>query len=61
MKLIDQAMFTLNALNLPDTLTPAEWTDIHKDILVCKRAASKHEVRRLSAGACRVLSSGCWW
>jgi len=41
MKLIDQAMFTLNALNLPDTLTPAEWTDIHKDILVCKRAASK--------------------
>ena len=41
MKLIDQAMFTLNALNLPETLTPAEWTDIHKDILVCKRAASK--------------------
>jgi hypothetical protein len=41
MKLIDQAMFTLNALNLPDTLTPAEWTNIHKDILVCKRAASK--------------------
>ena len=41
MKLIDQAMFTLHALNLPDTLTPAEWTNIHKDILVCKRAASK--------------------
>jgi hypothetical protein len=41
MKLIDQAMFTLNALNLPDTLTPAEWTNIHRDILVCKRAASK--------------------
>jgi hypothetical protein len=41
MKLIDQAMFTLNALNLPETLTPTEWTDIHKDILVCKRAASK--------------------
>jgi len=34
-------MFTLNALNLPETLTPAEWTNIHKDILVCKRAASK--------------------
>lgn len=34
-------MFTLHALNLPETLTPAEWTDIHKDILVCKRAASK--------------------
>jgi hypothetical protein len=41
MKLIDTTMFTLNALNLPETLTPTEWTDIHKDILVCKRAASK--------------------
>jgi hypothetical protein len=41
MKLIDTTMFTLNALNLPDTLTPAEWTNIHRDILVCKRAASK--------------------
>ncbi len=41
MQLIDTAMFTLNALNLPDTLTPAEWTNIHRDILVCKRAASK--------------------
>jgi hypothetical protein len=41
MKLIDTTMFTLHALNLPDTLTPAEWTNIHKDILVCKRAASK--------------------
>ena len=41
MQIIDQTMFTLNALNLPETLTPAEWTNIHKDILVCKRAASK--------------------
>jgi len=41
MQIIDTTMFTLHALNLPDTLTPAEWTDIHKDILVCKRAASK--------------------
>lgn len=41
MQIIDQTMFTLHALNLPETLTPAEWTDIHKDILVCKRAASK--------------------
>jgi hypothetical protein len=41
MQLIDQAMFTLEALNLPDTLTPSEWTAIHKDILVCKRAAAK--------------------
>jgi hypothetical protein len=41
MQLIDTTMFTLNALNLPETLTPAEWTNIHKDILVCKRAASK--------------------
>ena len=41
MQIIDTTMFTLNALNLPETLTPAEWTDIHKDILVCKRAASK--------------------
>jgi len=41
MQLIDTTMFTLHALNLPETLTPAEWTDIHKDILVCKRAASK--------------------
>jgi hypothetical protein len=41
MQIIDTTMFTLNALNLPETLTPAEWTNIHKDILVCKRAASK--------------------
>ncbi len=41
MQLIDTTMFTLNALNLPETLTPAEWTNIHRDILVCKRAASK--------------------
>jgi hypothetical protein len=41
MQIIDTTMFTLHALNLPDTLTPAEWTNIHKDILVCKRAASK--------------------
>jgi len=41
MKLIDQAMFSLAALNLPIALTPAEWTDIHRDILVCKKAASK--------------------
>lgn len=41
MQLIDQAMFTLAGLNLPDNLTPAEWTDVHKDILTCKRAAAK--------------------
>ena len=41
MQLIDTTMFTLAALNLPETLTPAEWTNIHRDILVCKRAASK--------------------
>lgn len=40
-QLIDQTMFTLSGLNLPTNLTPAEWTAIHKDILVCKRAASK--------------------
>jgi hypothetical protein len=34
-------MFTLHALNLPDTLTPAEWTAIHRDIIVCKKAATK--------------------
>ena len=41
MQLIDATMFTLHALNLPATLTPAEWTDIHRDILTCKKAASK--------------------
>jgi len=41
MQLIDATMFTLHALNLPTTLTPAEWTDIHRDILTCKKAASK--------------------
>ena len=41
MQLIDNTMFTLAALILPETLTPAEWTLIHKDILTCKRAASK--------------------
>jgi hypothetical protein len=41
MQLIDTTMFTLDALNLPDTLTPAEWTTIHRDILVCKKAATK--------------------
>jgi hypothetical protein len=41
MQLIDQAMFTLAGLNLPDTLTPTEWTQLHGDILICKRTASK--------------------
>ena len=41
MQLIDATMFTLHALNLPATLTPAEWTDVHRDILTCKKAASK--------------------
>jgi len=40
-QLIDQTMFTLSGLNLPDNLTPADWTTIHRDILVCKKAASK--------------------
>jgi hypothetical protein len=40
-QLIDQTMFTLSGLNLPENLSPAEWTTIHKDILVCKKAASK--------------------
>lgn len=34
-------MFTLAGLTLPETLTPAEWTSIHRDILTCKRAAAK--------------------
>lgn len=41
MQLIDTTMFTLAALNLPENLTPTEWTAIHKDILVCKKAATK--------------------
>lgn len=41
MQLIDTTMFTLHALNLPDSLTPSEWTAIHRDILVCKKAATK--------------------
>ncbi len=41
MQLIDTTMFTLHALNLPDTLTHSEWTAIHRDILVCKKAATK--------------------
>ena len=40
-QLIDQTMFTLSGLNLPDNLTPTDWTTIHRDILVCKKAASK--------------------
>jgi len=34
-------MFTLAGLNLPHNLTTGEWKAIHKDILTCKRAASK--------------------
>lgn len=41
MQLIDNTMFTLAGLTLPETLTPAEWTGIHRDILTCKRAAAK--------------------
>jgi hypothetical protein len=41
MQLIDTTMFTLASLNLPDNLTPTEWTAIHRDILVCKKAATK--------------------
>jgi len=40
-QLIDQTMFTLSGLNLRDNLSPAEWTIIHKEILICKKAASK--------------------
>jgi hypothetical protein len=41
MQLIDQAMFTLAGMNLPENLTTDEWTAIHRDILVCKKAATK--------------------
>lgn len=52
MQLIDTTMFTLHALNLPETLTPAEWTAIHRDILVCKKAATKwlQQSRNYSTG-----------
>lgn len=54
MQLIDTTMFTLAGLNLPDTLTPADWTIIHRDILTCKRAASKWLQRS------RDYSNGRW-
>lgn len=41
MQLIDTTMVTLHALTLPDTLTKAEWADIHRDLLLCKKAAAK--------------------
>jgi len=41
MQLIDNAMVTLHALTLPETLTKAEWSDIHRDLLTCKKAAAK--------------------
>jgi hypothetical protein len=41
MQVIDQAMFTLAGMNLPENLTTDEWKHIHRDILICKRAASK--------------------
>ena len=41
MQLIDTTMVTLHALTLPTTLTKAEWSDIHRDLLTCKKAAAK--------------------
>jgi hypothetical protein len=41
MQLIDSTMVTLNALTLPDTLTKEDWTLIHRDLLLCKKAAAK--------------------
>jgi hypothetical protein len=41
MQLIDTTMVTLNELTLPDTLNKAEWTDLHRQLLLCKKAAAK--------------------
>ena len=41
MQLIDTTMLTLNSLSLPDTLTKDDWTDIHGQLLLCKKAAAK--------------------
>jgi hypothetical protein len=41
MQLIDTTMVTLHELILPDTLTKEDWTDIHGQLLLCKRAAAK--------------------
>ena len=41
MQLIDTTMVTLNALTLPATLTKEDWTDIHSQLLLCKKAAAK--------------------
>jgi hypothetical protein len=41
MQLIDTTMVTLNELTLPETLNKAEWTDLHRQLLLCKKAAAK--------------------
>ena len=41
MNLIVNDMVTQHGLTLPENLTPTEWTSLHKDLLLCKRAAAK--------------------
>ncbi|MCX6964763.1 MAG: hypothetical protein NTW41_05370 [Verrucomicrobia bacterium] len=41
MQLIDTTMVTLSGLTLPTTLTKEDWTDIHSQLLLCKKAAAK--------------------
>jgi hypothetical protein len=39
--LIDQSTFSLNGVKINQDATREEWMAIHRDILVCKNAASK--------------------
>jgi hypothetical protein len=41
MQLIDTQTFTPQTVNIPDNCTMAEWMDLHRAILTCKRAAGK--------------------
>ena len=41
MQLTDPNTFTLAGVTIPESSTKAEWMDIHKSILLCKRASSR--------------------
>jgi hypothetical protein len=40
MQLIDPQQFTLKSVTIPTSATKEEWFDIHRQILLCKKASS---------------------
>ena len=53
MQLIDSKTFQIDSVSIPETATKAEWMDIHRAILTCKRASSRWLKQSRSFGTSR--------